>query len=448
MPGEFQSSGLREGCDADQAWGSGGDGTLCPDSAVDGGAAPSPCRRVLRTVGAGCLLDQGQRVLHDGRRVRLHPAGLPHHGQQHHDRRTTASRSSTSPSPTTSASRSTALGEITPGAAQRSARSSPGGTPDARNYTSYTTRVADEPDHRTSAPTQAAARLRRHLDRHRARPLHLHVQDGSARRLRRRRRRTRSAIYATRNMTDIIDARTTTTTSSTTSGPDGGAVTEKWDKIRTTTPATSATTRSRRTAARARTSSSASLCHQPQTVDPDTGNIVDFKVMIHKIHRGENLPSVEAGTPYHDHRQPAVGPRFLDVVFPQDIRNCANCHKAATGARQSDVTGTRTRPARPAAPATTTSTGSPGANHPAGPQADDRACATLPPAAGRPRVGRLDQGRAHGALQVDAAEGPQGGDHLGRQRRARPEADVTFQITENDGTAVAPAPSRRLGLAT
>ncbi len=71
------------------------------------------------------------------------------------------------------------------------------------------------------------------------------------------------------------------------------------------------------------------VCHNPQSVDPDTGNTVDMAVMVHKIHMGENLPSVQQGTPYrligfqnsvHD---------YSTVRFPQDVRNCTTCHRDA-----------------------------------------------------------------------------------------------------------------------
>jgi OmcA/MtrC family decaheme c-type cytochrome len=67
-------------------------------------------------------------------------------------------------------------------------------------------------------------------------------------------------------------------------------------------------------------------CHNPGTHDLSE-KTVDFTVMIHKIHRGANLPSVQAGGEYaiwsstkHD---------YSDVVYPQDIRNCTKCHDAA-----------------------------------------------------------------------------------------------------------------------
>ncbi len=68
------------------------------------------------------------------------------------------------------------------------------------------------------------------------------------------------------------------------------------------------------------------VCHQPQSTDPDTGNTVDFTTMVHKIHMGEGLPSVEAGKPYQ-----IIGYRgsvhdFSNVVFPADVRNCQTCH--------------------------------------------------------------------------------------------------------------------------
>ncbi len=67
------------------------------------------------------------------------------------------------------------------------------------------------------------------------------------------------------------------------------------------------------------------LCHNPGNTSLN-GNSLDFKVFIHKIHDGANLPSVLAGTPYI-----LIGYRgstndFSDVVWPQDIRNCTKCH--------------------------------------------------------------------------------------------------------------------------
>jgi OmcA/MtrC family decaheme c-type cytochrome len=73
-------------------------------------------------------------------------------------------------------------------------------------------------------------------------------------------------------------------------------------------------------------------CHNPGSTDPNSGNTVNFKVMIHKIHMGANLPSVQEGNPYY-----IIGYRnsvndYSDVHFPQDVRNCWNCHAgSATG---------------------------------------------------------------------------------------------------------------------
>jgi OmcA/MtrC family decaheme c-type cytochrome len=70
------------------------------------------------------------------------------------------------------------------------------------------------------------------------------------------------------------------------------------------------------------------LCHNRQTIDPDTGNTVDMKVMIHKIHMGANLPSVQDGMPYQiiGYRQSVHD--YSEVLYPMDVRNCESCHTA------------------------------------------------------------------------------------------------------------------------
>jgi OmcA/MtrC family decaheme c-type cytochrome len=76
------------------------------------------------------------------------------------------------------------------------------------------------------------------------------------------------------------------------------------------------------------------MCHSPQTINPDTQLTMDMNVLIHKIHMGENLPSVKAGTPYRVWHRGAWSD-FSDVKFPSgtdEIKTCTVCHQTATQA--------------------------------------------------------------------------------------------------------------------
>ncbi len=78
------------------------------------------------------------------------------------------------------------------------------------------------------------------------------------------------------------------------------------------------------------------VCHNPGNTDPSSGNTLDFKQMVHKIHSGNTLPSIQ--TPTGPNTTPTLGigywivgymeslSNFNTLLYPQDTRNCTTCH--------------------------------------------------------------------------------------------------------------------------
>lgn len=177
-------------------------------------------------------------------------------------------------------------------------------------------------------------------------------------------------------------------------------------------------------------------------IDPDTGNNLGFPIMVHKIHRGENLPSVEAGTPYRiiGFRQSVFD--FSHVAFPQDIRNCETCH---TGGTQSDEF--MTNPTRDGCGSCHDNVNfASGAGHGGGAQLDDNNCSACHlPATGKefdlsvvgshtiPQWSQQAPGINFEILSVRSLE-------TGSNVVAPGEHPVvTFRITTNNGTVVPPS---------
>jgi OmcA/MtrC family decaheme c-type cytochrome len=73
------------------------------------------------------------------------------------------------------------------------------------------------------------------------------------------------------------------------------------------------------------------MCHNPGTVDANSGNNLNMATMIHKIHAGKLLanPATLGGEDYVIWGYNASKHDYAEVGFPQDLRNCAKCHTAS-----------------------------------------------------------------------------------------------------------------------
>jgi OmcA/MtrC family decaheme c-type cytochrome len=310
--------------------------------------------------------------------------------------------------------------------------------PATRHYTSYTTRVQTTP---ATSPRPGVSATQASADSGGA---FTDLQTGRAKYVFRTvlpagfdpTKTTTLGIYATRNLTEILgknyyanveyDFR-----------PDGQPVTEKWDKMRDVSTCNNCHDPLSAHGGSRRDLKLCVMCHQPQTVDPDTGESQDMKVLAHKIHFGPNLPSVQAGKPYVIIGNQQSVHDYSHVEYPQDARNCDNCHEGTVPA---NVTAQShlwfTEPSKEAC-------GSchddinwvTGENHAAGPQANNNACASC-------HVPEADEFDASikGAHVIPEKSSQLKGINVTvvsvKDLEAGKKPTVVFAIKNNDGTAI------------
>lgn len=89
------------------------------------------------------------------------------------------------------------------------------------------------------------------------------------------------------------------------------------------------------------------MCHNSGTTDANSGNVLDFRTMIHKIHAGRLLAATAPAEDYTIWGNSNNKHSYAEVGFPQDLRNCTVCH---TGANPKTPQGDnwKTRPSKEA----------------------------------------------------------------------------------------------------
>ena len=73
-------------------------------------------------------------------------------------------------------------------------------------------------------------------------------------------------------------------------------------------------------------------CHNPGSVDPDSGNSVDLAYLAHSIHRGDDRV-----TPYVIYGFGGTAHDYGDVTYPQSLTYCETCHTASASHPEGDA---------------------------------------------------------------------------------------------------------------
>lgn len=87
------------------------------------------------------------------------------------------------------------------------------------------------------------------------------------------------------------------------------------------------------------------MCHNPRTIDANSGNVLTMSTMTHKLHAGRLLKrELDAGRDGEQYVIWGFGASkndYSEVGFPQDLRNCHVCHQASPTTPQGDLWKTR-----------------------------------------------------------------------------------------------------------
>ena len=87
------------------------------------------------------------------------------------------------------------------------------------------------------------------------------------------------------------------------------------------------------------------MCHNPRTIDANSGNVLTMSTMTHKLHAGRllkrELDAGRGGEQYVIWGFGASKNDYSEVGYPQDLRNCHVCHQASPTTPQGDLWKTR-----------------------------------------------------------------------------------------------------------